>query len=55
MQERCDCLRIKEGCSKLCACRQLCKNKEPPKKIAKIAKPTTGSHFSLHCAAFIDD
>ncbi|KAI6233663.1 CRC domain-containing protein [Aphelenchoides fujianensis] len=25
--ERCDCLRIKEGCSKLCACKQICKNK----------------------------
>ena len=25
--ERCDCLRIKEGCSRLCACKQVCKNK----------------------------
>ncbi|VDO04815.1 unnamed protein product [Haemonchus placei] len=25
--ERCDCLRIKEGCTKLCACKQICKNK----------------------------
>ncbi|CAB3398410.1 unnamed protein product [Caenorhabditis bovis] len=40
--ERCDCLRIKEGCSKLCACKQICKNKEAPKKIAKIAKPVAG-------------
>ncbi|CAD5213341.1 unnamed protein product [Bursaphelenchus okinawaensis] len=40
--ERCDCLRIKEGCSKLCACKQICKNKEPPKKVLKVNKPTTG-------------
>uniref|UniRef100_A0A914EIQ3 CRC domain-containing protein n=1 Tax=Acrobeloides nanus TaxID=290746 RepID=A0A914EIQ3_9BILA len=40
--ERCDCLRIKEGCSKLCACKQICKNKEPPKKVLKVAKPTQG-------------
>ena len=46
--ERCDCLRIKEGCSKLCACRQLCKNKEAPKRIAKIAKPTQGRTWLLH-------
>ena len=25
--ERCDCLKMKEGCSKLCACKQICKNK----------------------------
>ncbi|PAV65783.1 hypothetical protein WR25_23237 [Diploscapter pachys] len=40
--ERCDCLRIKEGCSKLCACKQICKNKEPPKKLTKVAKPSQG-------------
>ncbi|CAJ0914115.1 unnamed protein product, partial [Mesorhabditis belari] len=40
--ERCDCLRIKEGCSKLCACKQICKNKEPLKKILKVTKPSQG-------------
>ena len=40
--ERCDCLRIKEGCSKLCACKQICKNKEPTKKVTKVSKPTQG-------------
>uniref|UniRef100_A0A1I8BFZ4 CRC domain-containing protein n=1 Tax=Meloidogyne hapla TaxID=6305 RepID=A0A1I8BFZ4_MELHA len=40
--ERCDCLRIKESCSKLCACKQICKNKEPPKRTIKINKPTQG-------------
>ncbi|KAK5978286.1 CRC domain-containing protein [Trichostrongylus colubriformis] len=40
--ERCDCLRIKEGCSKLCACKQICKNKEQPKKVAKVTKPEQG-------------
>ncbi|GMT06497.1 hypothetical protein PENTCL1PPCAC_28671, partial [Pristionchus entomophagus] len=40
--ERCDCLRIKEGCSKLCACKQICKNKEPVKKVVKVTKPSQG-------------
>uniref|UniRef100_A0A0N5BYA4 CRC domain-containing protein n=1 Tax=Strongyloides papillosus TaxID=174720 RepID=A0A0N5BYA4_STREA len=40
--ERCDCLRIKESCSKLCACKQICKNKEPIKKLTKIKKPSGG-------------
>ncbi|KAK0396514.1 hypothetical protein QR680_001746 [Steinernema hermaphroditum] len=40
--ERCDCLRIKETCSRLCACKQVCKNKEVQKKAPKISKPTTG-------------
>ena len=40
-QERCDCLRIKEGCSRLCACKQLCKNKEPPKKVVLEQKITS--------------
>nr|CAD2192599.1 unnamed protein product [Meloidogyne enterolobii] len=40
--ERCDCLRIKESCSKLCVCKQICKNKEPPKRTIKINKPTQG-------------
>ncbi|VBB31560.1 unnamed protein product [Acanthocheilonema viteae] len=40
--ERCDCLRIKEPCSKLCACKQICKNKEPQKKVLKSAKSTQG-------------
>ncbi|WKY12390.1 hypothetical protein Q1695_003738 [Nippostrongylus brasiliensis] len=40
--ERCDCLRIKEGCSKLCACKQICKNKEQPKKVVKVTKPEQG-------------
>lgn len=44
--ERCDCLRIKEGCSKLCACKQTCKNKEPPKKLQKMAKPSQGCQCS---------
>uniref|UniRef100_A0A914HT76 CRC domain-containing protein n=2 Tax=Globodera rostochiensis TaxID=31243 RepID=A0A914HT76_GLORO len=38
----CDCLRIKESCSKLCACKQICKNKEPPKRAAKVNKPAQG-------------
>ncbi|VDK83778.1 unnamed protein product [Litomosoides sigmodontis] len=40
--ERCDCLRIMEPCSKLCACKQICKNKEPQKKVLKSAKSTQG-------------
>ncbi|CAG9535860.1 unnamed protein product [Cercopithifilaria johnstoni] len=40
--ERCDCLRIKEPCSKLCACKQICKNKEPQKKVLKSAKSKQG-------------
>ncbi|KAI6176398.1 CRC domain-containing protein [Aphelenchoides bicaudatus] len=44
--ERCDCLRIKEGCSKLCACKQICKNKDPPKKVLKVNKPTQGCSCS---------
>lgn len=40
--ERCDCLRIKESCSKLCACKQICKNKEPPKRAVKVNKPAQG-------------
>jgi hypothetical protein len=40
--ERCDCLRIKEGCSRLCACKQVCKNKEPPKRVARVTKPMQG-------------
>lgn len=34
--ERCDCLRIKESCSKLCACKQICKNKETTRKLIKV-------------------
>ncbi|VDN01535.1 unnamed protein product [Thelazia callipaeda] len=44
--ERCDCLRIKEPCSKLCACKQICKNKEPQKKLLKSAKSTQGCQCS---------
>ncbi|MFH4979563.1 hypothetical protein AB6A40_006272 [Gnathostoma spinigerum] len=40
--ERCDCLRIKESCSKLCACKQICKNKEQNKRMTKVAKPSQG-------------
>uniref|UniRef100_A0A0N4VH66 APOBEC_N domain-containing protein n=1 Tax=Enterobius vermicularis TaxID=51028 RepID=A0A0N4VH66_ENTVE len=40
--ERCDCLRIKEACSKLCACKQICKNKETLKKLTKVTKSTQG-------------
>uniref|UniRef100_A0A0K0DCY3 CRC domain-containing protein n=1 Tax=Angiostrongylus cantonensis TaxID=6313 RepID=A0A0K0DCY3_ANGCA len=40
--ERCDCLRIKEGCSKLCACKQICKNREQTKKVVKATKPVQG-------------
>ncbi|KRX14230.1 Short/branched chain specific acyl-CoA dehydrogenase, mitochondrial, partial [Trichinella nelsoni] len=39
--DRCDCARIKEACTKLCACKQLCKNNET-KKILPICKPTAG-------------
>ncbi|KAL3075081.1 hypothetical protein niasHT_034056 [Heterodera trifolii] len=41
-KSNCDCLRIKESCSKLCACKQICKNKEPPKRAAKVNKPAQG-------------
>uniref|UniRef100_A0A915J0L8 CRC domain-containing protein n=1 Tax=Romanomermis culicivorax TaxID=13658 RepID=A0A915J0L8_ROMCU len=38
--ERCECLRIRESCSKLCACRQICKNREAKKPVAvKTEKP----------------
>lgn len=47
--ERCECLRIKETCSKLCACKQNCKNRESKKPQqgavvvpAKLSKPTQG-------------
>ncbi|KRX86953.1 Short/branched chain specific acyl-CoA dehydrogenase, mitochondrial, partial [Trichinella pseudospiralis] len=39
--DRCDCARIKEACTKLCACKQLCKNNET-KKISPVCKPTVG-------------
>ncbi|VDK42610.1 unnamed protein product [Anisakis simplex] len=46
--ERCDCLRIKESCSKLCACRQICKNKEPEKKLLKVGFIFLIRLFSYH-------
>uniref|UniRef100_A0A183CKI7 CRC domain-containing protein n=1 Tax=Globodera pallida TaxID=36090 RepID=A0A183CKI7_GLOPA len=50
----CDCLRIKESCSKLCACKQICKNKEPPKRAVKVNKPAQGVSPGLYflCASF---
>lgn len=43
--EKCECIRIKEGCTKLCGCKQNCKNKEV-KKPVKVAKPTQGCSCS---------
>ncbi|VDN27284.1 unnamed protein product [Gongylonema pulchrum] len=46
--ERCDCLRIKESCSKLCACKQICKNKEPQKKLLKCGGECTNGPSKFH-------
>lgn len=43
--DKCECLRLREGCNRLCACRQICKNKEV-KKPQKAPKPKLGCNCS---------